>query len=152
MLAPGLFAYVYLAPTFAVVQNSVEVRRRATATAILFLFLNLIALGGGPPITGWLIDRLGGWNFVHPGAHHAWTSLLGGLGGQGGAAYRAACPGGIAPKGAGAAAVATCRAALGLSTRQGVSVVALVYVWAALHYGLAARGLVRHMAARSAAA
>ena len=48
LLAPGAFAYTYLGPTFGVVQNVVETRRRATATALLFLFLNIIALGGGP--------------------------------------------------------------------------------------------------------
>ena len=150
LLPPGVSAYVYLAPTFAVVQNSVELRRRATATAILFLVLNLIALGGGPPITGWLIDRLGGWNFDHPGVHAVWTSLFGALGGRDGAAYAASCPGGIAPKGAGAAATAACRAALAVSTRQGITLVALVYGWAALHYFLGARGLAAHMAGRSA--
>jgi hypothetical protein len=30
LLVPGIFHYVYLAPTFGVVQNSVEPRRRAT--------------------------------------------------------------------------------------------------------------------------
>ena len=148
MLFPGMFAYVYLAPTFGVVQNSVEVRRRATATAILFLFLNLIALGGGPPLTGWLIDRLGGWNFAHPGVHDAWASLLGGLGGREGAAYATACPGGLPARHAAATVAAACRATLGLSTRQGISLVALVYVWASLHYFLAARGMVGHMAGR----
>ncbi len=148
LLPPGLCTYLYLAPTFGVVQNSVDLRRRATATAILFLVLNLVALGGGPPLTGWLIDRLGGWDFDHPGVHAAWTSLGGALGGHAGAAYGAACPGGIAPKGAATAAVGACRAALGLSTRQGITVVALVYAWAALHYFLAARGLAAHMAGR----
>jgi hypothetical protein len=59
---------VYLAPTFGVVQNSVEPRRRATATALLFFFLNLIALGGGPVFTGWLIDHLAQYNFNVPNA------------------------------------------------------------------------------------
>ena len=152
MLLPGMFAYVYLAPTFAVVQNAVEVRRRATATAILFLFLNLIALGGGPPLAGWLIDRLGGWNFNHPGAHAAWTSLAGAFGASpGGAAYAAACPGGVPARHAPAAVAAGCRAAIGLSTRQGISLMALFYVWAALHYFLASRGMARRVAERSRA-
>ena len=149
MLFPGVFAYVYLAPTFGVVQNSVDVRRRATATAILFLFLNLIALGGGPPIAGWLIDRLGGWNFDHPGVHAAWTSLFGALGGaHGGPTYATACPGGVPAKHAAATVVAACRRTIGLSTRQGISIMALFYLWGSLHYFLAARGMARHMAGR----
>ncbi len=149
MLFPGMFAYVYLAPTFGVVQNSVDVRRRATATAILFLFLNLIALGGGPPIAGWLIDRLGGWNFDHPGVHAACTSLFGALGGaHGGPAYATACPGGVPAKHAAASVVAACRGTIGLSTRQGISIMALFYLWGSLHYFLAARGMVKHMGGR----
>ena len=50
--------YVSLGPTFGVVQNSVDPRRRATATALLYIFLNVVALGGGPVFTGWVIDRL----------------------------------------------------------------------------------------------
>src|SRR5581483_2739652 len=63
LLLPGLFQYTYLGPTFGVIQNAVDQRRRATATAVLFLFLNLIALGGGPPFTGWLIDQFAQFNF-----------------------------------------------------------------------------------------
>jgi predicted MFS family arabinose efflux permease len=53
----GFFQYVSLGPTFGVVQNSVDSRRRATATALLYIFLNVVALGGGPLFTGWVIDR-----------------------------------------------------------------------------------------------
>ncbi|HBK88056.1 MAG TPA: hypothetical protein DDZ56_05370, partial [Cytophagales bacterium] len=35
----------------------------------MFFFLNLIALGGGPPFTGWMIDHIAQANFNHPGAH-----------------------------------------------------------------------------------
>jgi MFS family permease len=59
----GFFQYASLGPTFGVVQNSVDSRRRATATALLYIFLNVIALGGGPLFTGWIIDR-----FVAQGA------------------------------------------------------------------------------------
>jgi MFS family permease len=75
LLIPGIFHYTYLAPTFGVVQNAVEPRRRATATAILFFFLNFIALGGGPVFTGALVDFYAAANFAHPGA-----TLFDGLG------------------------------------------------------------------------
>ena len=57
------------------IQNAVDTRRRATATALLFLFLNLIALGGGPPFTGWLIDQFAQFNFTHPGGHSILDAL-----------------------------------------------------------------------------
>ena len=67
-LIPGIFAYTYLGPTFGVVQNMFPTHRRATATAILFFFLNLIALGGGPPFTGWVIDHFASFHLSHPDA------------------------------------------------------------------------------------
>jgi MFS family permease len=57
LAAAGLFQYASLGPTFGVVQNSVGARQRATATALLYVFLNVIALGGGPVFIGWMIDR-----------------------------------------------------------------------------------------------
>ncbi len=55
--AAGFFQYVSLGPTFGAVQNSVGADRRATAAALLYVFLNVVALGGGPLFTGWVIDR-----------------------------------------------------------------------------------------------
>lgn len=55
----GFLQYTSLGPTFGVVQNSVGAHRRATATALLYVFLNVVALGGGPLFTGWAIDRAG---------------------------------------------------------------------------------------------
>ncbi len=149
LLVPGVFHYTYLAPTFGVVQNSVDVRRRATATAILFFFLNLFALGGGPPFVGWMIDTLAGWNFAHPGAHPLFASAHGLLGG--GTDFGRACPGGLAPKGSAPALAATCKAVLARSTQQGITLGACFYAWASLHYFLAAIGMVKHMAARARA-
>ena len=53
----GFFQYASLGPTFGVVQNVVGQRQRATATAALYICLNVFALGGGPLFTGWVIDR-----------------------------------------------------------------------------------------------
>jgi MFS family permease len=44
--------YTYFAPTFAVMHNMVEPRMRATAAAVLFLIINLVGMGLGPPIVG----------------------------------------------------------------------------------------------------
>ena len=151
LLIPGIFHYVYLAPTFGVVQNSVEPRRRATATALLFFFLNLIALGGGPVFTGWLIDHLAQYNFNTPNAGGLISTLMGSFGAHGGADFAAACPGGAAPKGSPAEVADHCRLVLAHSSQQGIIVSLCFYAWAGLHYALAAIGMVKHMDDRAKA-
>ena len=42
----------YLGPSFSVAQNLAGISVRATSTAVFFFVLNMIALGGGPSITG----------------------------------------------------------------------------------------------------
>ena len=148
LLTPGIFHYTYLGPTFGVVQNVVETRRRATATAVLFLFLNIIALGGGPLFTGWIIDLFAQFAFNHPGERH----ILAALGVMAGPAptaidhFAALCPGGEAPKVAGAAAAARCHGALVTATRQGIVLTTGFYAWGAFHYLLGSFGLARRLA------
>lgn len=152
LLIPGLFHYTYLGPTFGVIQNSVDIRRRATATAVLLLFLNLIALAGGPPFTGWVIDQLAGVRFAGTEAGDVGALVSAWIAGGGGdaAAFAAACPGGVAPHGSPAEAVQACRAALADGTRGGLVVTFLFYVWASAHYFLAAIGMARHLRERGA--
>ncbi|MBS0411974.1 MAG: MFS transporter, partial [Proteobacteria bacterium] len=145
LLLPGIFHYTYLGPTFGVVQNMVETRRRATATALMFFFLNLIALGGGPPFIGWLIDQLADYNFAHGGGQGTLGSVLG-LFGAHGADFQAQCPGGVAPKTAGHDLQSLCLATLANSSRQGVIVSIFFYAWASVHYFLGAIGLKRALA------
>jgi len=54
----GFFQYISFGPTFGVIQNVVAVRRRATATALIYVLLSVVALAGGALFTGWLIDHL----------------------------------------------------------------------------------------------
>jgi len=137
---PLAFVYVYLAPTFSVVQNVVEARRRATAAAIMLLFLNLIALAGGPLLVGWMIDRFAAFDFAHPQTRSLVDALAAlSSGGQ------FPCPGGLAPKGAGAAMALACHSAEALATRQGILVTVSFYGWGALHYFLASFGLERRL-------
>lgn len=152
LLIPGLFHYSYLGPTFGVIQNSVDIRRRATATAVLLLFLNLIALAGGPPFTGWVIDQLAGVRFAGAGAEGVATLVSTWIAGGGGdaATFAAACPGGVAPAGSSAEAIQACRTALADGTRGGLIVTFLFYVWASAHYFLAAIGMARHLRERGA--
>jgi MFS family permease len=151
LLVPGIFHYTYLAPTFGVVQNSVEPRRRATATALLFFFLNLIALGGGPVFTGWLIDHLARFHFNHPEATSIFHALSGAFTDPGAASFNAECPGGLAPKGSPADLAKACHGAMARATQQGIIVSVCFYAWAAVHYALAAIGMVKHMRERAAA-
>ena len=147
LLLPGIFQYTYLGPTFGVIQNAVDQRRRATATALLFLFLNLIALGGGPPFTGWLIDQFAQFNFTHPGSHGIWDSLgrIFGHGEAAGGQFADLCPGGLPKKGVAAALTATCKPTLVRATQEGLLVTFFFYGWGALHYFLAAFGLAKDL-------
>jgi MFS family permease len=47
---------MYLGPSFAIAQTLAPINQRAMSTALFFFILNLVALGGGPTITGWMID------------------------------------------------------------------------------------------------
>ena len=148
LLIPGIFHYTYLGPTFGVVQNMVETRRRATAAALLLFFLNIVALGGGPPFTGWVIDHFAQFNFNHPGTHGIIDSIgkmLSG-GNMGGENFAQACPGGKAPLGASADLAASCKASLNGATRSGIIVSLCFYLWAAFHYLLGSFGLAQAMA------
>jgi predicted MFS family arabinose efflux permease len=129
---PAFFQYVALAPSFGVIQNVVTSGQRATATALVFLGLNVLALGGGSLFTGALIDHLAQVDFAHASVS---TEL-----------FSQACPGGIARSGSAAPIGAACATALGQASRTGLVVTVLLYAWAALHYLMAARGLGRQLA------
>ncbi|MGY8635382.1 MFS transporter [Bradyrhizobium sp. 14AA] len=142
-LFAGIFQLTYLAPTFAIVQNSVPPHRRATASAVLSLFLNLVALGGGPVFAGLLIDHLAQFNFNNPGLGFA--GMFSAFGGDAASSFGLACPGGVAPANSSIELASRCRGAIALATRQGIVVTQLLYAWASMHYFLAAIGLVKHM-------
>jgi MFS family permease len=147
LLLPGIFQYTYLGPTFGVIQNAVDTHRRATAVALLYFFLNFIALVGGPPFTGWLIDQFAQFNFTHPGHHGVWDSLVQIFAHNGAAGTDLAtlCPGGVPRKGVDAALTAACKPSVQHATQQGELVTFLFYGWGALHYFLAALTLPRDM-------
>lgn len=145
MLFPGMLSYVYLGPTFGVVQNMVPTRRRATATAVMFFFLNLIALGGGPPITGWVIDHFSAFHFTYPHQDGIWQAISGFFDTDP-ASYQAVCPGGEAPDGSDQTLQAACKGALVLATRHGILVAYAFGLWGAFHYFLGSFGLKEAMA------
>ena len=55
-----LFMGMYLGPSFAIAQTLAPINQRAMSTALFFFILNLVALGGGPTLTGWMIDYFKG--------------------------------------------------------------------------------------------
>ena len=146
LAVPGFFQYISLGPSFGVVQNVVAVRQRATATALLFVCLNVLALGGGALFTGFVIDQLAQSYFVHgdAGTGAAIARALADAG-AGGGAFRAACPGGAAPAGAAAELARSCTEALAHGSRAGIMATLTLYVWAAAHYLLASVGLARQL-------
>ncbi|MEL7045433.1 MAG: MFS transporter [Pseudomonadota bacterium] len=58
MVIPGLLFQTYLGNTIATTHAIVGPRMRATASAILFLILNIIGLGAGPWTVGFVSDLL----------------------------------------------------------------------------------------------
>jgi len=136
-LLAGVLHYTYLGPTFGVVQNAMDVRMRATAVALLFFVLNLIALGFGPPFCGWCIDQF---------ARAAFTAK--GMAGD----FLEVCKGGVAPAGSSAELSAACTTSMSEGTRMGLLSNLLIYGWAGVHYLLAAITLPKDMARARAAA
>jgi len=55
-IVPAFFGGYYLAPTFALVQSLVSLRMRALASSILLFILNIIGLGFGPQLVGFMSD------------------------------------------------------------------------------------------------
>jgi predicted MFS family arabinose efflux permease len=117
-------------PTFAVVHSIVEPRMRATASAFVFLIMNLVGQGLGPATVGMLSDRLAA-RFFTQGQFHL------------------VCAAG-APHGAhGAAApvqgpfAAACHDASAYGIRYAMLAVSIALVWSSVHYFLASRHLSR---------
>lgn len=127
LMLPGIFHYTFLGPSFAVTHSLVTPRMRATASALLVLIMTLIGLGLGPLLVGAAGDILAGKAFA----------------GLGNGDFGALCPGGVAPKGAAAAAKAACMQASATGIQQAIVGCAAVYAWAGLHFALASRSIDR---------
>lgn len=119
LLLPAALQYLYMGPTMGLMHNLVTPRMRATTTAILYLAVNLFGMGLGPPITGFLSDKFTG------------MALTGDL------AQRC--------EGAALTADAACRAASGTGVRWALAISTLAFLWAAVHYLIAARTLRRDL-------
>ena len=51
-----IFMGIYLGPSFAIAQTLAPIHMRAMSTALFFFILNMIGLGLGPSLSGWMID------------------------------------------------------------------------------------------------
>lgn len=125
LLVPPALHYLYLGPTMGLMHNMVTPRMRATATALLYLAVNLFGMGLGPTITGMLSDYFASLHFA--------------------GAYGAQCPGGVAAANAPAGLNALCQAAAAHGLRWALIACTLALLWSALHYLLAARTLRRDL-------
>jgi MFS family permease len=116
LLIPPALQYLYMGPTMGLMHNLVTPRMRATATALLYLTVNLFGMGLGPLVTGFLSDHLAEATF-----------------GEGyGQRCRAAASNGVD---------ALCQTASATGLRWALVLSTIAFLWAAIHYLLAARTL-----------
>ncbi|HVI33882.1 MFS transporter [Phenylobacterium sp.] len=120
LMLPGLFCAAWYAPTFAITQNLVTPRMRASAIALLGLSTSLIGMMLGPVATGALSDAFAARSF--------------------GPGYAGACRGGPAATGP------ACEAASVDGVRFALMAVVLLFFWAGTHFLLAARHARRELA------
>jgi MFS family permease len=123
ILLGGLSMSICFAPSFAVVQNMVEPRMRASAIALVLLSMNVVGQGIGPSIMGFASDAAASRAF----SRGNYADLC--LDGQSTRDLASAC--------AVAAATGLQRAILGAS---------VLFFWGALHFGLAGKSLSRDLA------
>lgn len=121
---------MYAGPTWALIQNSMPGAMRATSAALLLFIVNLLGLGLGPPLAGWLIDMFSSSLF------HAQSTGI----------FPELCPGGIGLKGSGQELDQLCRASVATGTRYGILVMLVFYLWGAVHYFASALTLRRNAA------
>ncbi|HWL47892.1 MAG TPA: MFS transporter [Sphingomonadaceae bacterium] len=117
----AILAFTFYAPTFGAIQNMVEPRMRASASAILIFFQNLVGMGLGPLFVGYMSDRY---------AAHLFTA----------GDHAAVCVGQAA------VTLPDCASAGANGIRYAMVTCAAFLFWAALHYWLASRTLRRDMA------
>jgi len=120
---------VWNGPTFAIIQGLVEPRMRATASAFVFLLMNLVGQGGGPAFIGFLSDKFAAHYFAG-GNYQLACSAVRAHGTNGGAAIQ----GHLAQ---------ACATASATGVRYAMLAVTIVLAWSALHYFLASRTIQR---------
>ena len=108
-----------MGPTYGTLQNAFPPAQRATAVAVLFLVLNLIALGFGPPLTELLIDHLGALHHANASATGVMPALFS-LPWFDFSSFQRSCPSVVGIV-AGSSADVACRTAVKFATRRPLS-------------------------------
>ena len=112
----------FFAQSVATAQNLVGPHMRALTSALLFMIAGLIGAGLGPTMVGIASDHFGSSAF-------------------GAANFITMCPGGRAAASAAGSLDVACRAASAQGLRYALMAVQVFYLWASIHYLLAARTL-----------
>lgn len=142
----AILRYSYLAPMFAVTQKLVQPRMRATAAALMLFIVNLIGYGFGPPVIGAISDMGTNRKLVQLESPLS-NSECGAIESQ----LRAVAKGnadaitGTALDDAVAANDAYCKPARKVGVKLGVSIGALFFLWAALHFLMMGRTMQRDL-------
>ena len=123
LMLTGLVQYAYLPASLGVTANLMEPRMRATAAAVVGIMTNLVGAGLAPILVGALSD------------HFARRAFAGD--------FATACAGARAAQ---SALQGACGHASAHGLQWASMVFALVYLWAAAHFALAARTMRRDMA------
>ncbi|MEI9965990.1 MAG: MFS transporter [Caulobacteraceae bacterium] len=123
LMLTGLVQYAYLPALAGVSANTMEPRMRASAAAVVGIMTNLVGAGLAPVAVGALSDVFARRSFSGD--------------------FAVACAGAKAGE---SAAMGACGQAAATGLQQACIVMALVYLWAAVHFALAARTLKRDMA------
>lgn len=116
----------YMAPSLATVQNLASPRMRAMTSAIVAMVVGLLGAGLGPTLLGVASDRFASALFTEGD-------------------FIASCPGGMAPAGSAATLDLACRTASASGLRAALISGLVFFLWAAVHYVLAARSLKRDL-------
>ncbi|MGO4155446.1 spinster family MFS transporter [Cupriavidus sp. YAF13] len=131
LLLCTLMLNVWNGPTFAVVHGLVSPRMRATASAIVFLTMNLIGQGFGPPTIGMLSDLFA--SHIFAAGNFQAMCHAGQSGGHAVAAWQGP-------------AAAACAQASAQGLRYAMLTMSMIFAWASLHYFFASRQLGRRAA------
>lgn len=130
MMVAAMIHYFYLGPMYAVAGGVVDSRMRATSVAITLFVVNLLGYGLGPPLVGMLSTAL--------------SAMF--LSGTDMDLTLQACKDVSALASAEAAA---CTNSVARGLQWSIVIAISLYGWAALHYLLASRTLLRDMVAKS---
>ena len=118
--------FVFWSPTLALAMNMVGANMRASSAFVINVMLGLVGIGLGPTLAGIFSDF-----FAHQ------TFALGDFSMQ--------CPGGAAPPDAAANLARACDLASAAGVRNAIMVMSLLFLWAGVHYFLAAKHLDRDL-------